>query len=144
MVFRGSHNIGRTPGCLDWSHKTPARKIFKRSNFIKHIKLECHKIPENGRYYDPKAARLLAGGGAESTRAATTNLSQREFSSALAKAVVQDNYAMTFGEGRGMVNFFRLILPNIQRPSHQTLQRYLYWLFDLLGDKVTYSLKVSV
>ena len=59
MVFRGSRNIGRTPGCLDWSRENPARKIFKRSNFIKHIELECHKIPENERYYNPKAACWL-------------------------------------------------------------------------------------
>ncbi|CAE6471295.1 unnamed protein product, partial [Rhizoctonia solani] len=59
----------------------------------------------------------------------------------LAKAVVRDNHSMTFGEGDGMIEFFQKIVPDIRLPTHQTLTRHLYRLFDLLSAKVRDNLK---
>ncbi|KAG9121713.1 hypothetical protein FRC07_002234 [Ceratobasidium sp. 392] len=70
-------------------------------------------------------------------------LSQKEFNTALTKAAVRDNHSMTFGEGEGMIQFFDLIMPGIQLPSHQTLQRHLYCIFDVLGEKVRSDLKAA-
>ncbi|KAG8725178.1 hypothetical protein FRC09_006801 [Ceratobasidium sp. 395] len=122
--------------CTMWDRETAEMKAFSRSNFIYHAE-RCKQLPADHRY---KAA------GTDDTdvvnQSGAPSLSQREFSSALAKAVVRDNYAMTFGEGDGMIQLFNLILPSIRLPSHQTLQRHLYHLFDALSEKVKTDLKV--
>lgn len=77
---------------------------------------------------------------------ATTKLtlSGKEFHQALLKGIVQDNLAMTFGEGKGMVGFFHLVLPDARLPSHQTLRRDLDMTFEQLGKKVQLCLEVCL
>lgn len=146
LVFRASRNVARTPGCTEWEKELPEMKIFSRSNFISHIEQLCDKVPKDRKYFDTahSAARDQAKTSGVDAVSSGPLVSQREFNSALAKAVVHDNHSMTFGEGDGMVQFFQLILPNIRLPSHQTLQRHLYHLFDVLGNKVKNDLKVCI
>ncbi|KDN45413.1 hypothetical protein RSAG8_05000, partial [Rhizoctonia solani AG-8 WAC10335] len=131
-------NTPRTPGITNWDEEVQARKNFNKSNFITHIEKRCTGIPQDQKYFKNVKAQERAKFSLETSAAP---LNQREFNSNLAKAVVRDNHAMTFGEGHGMIEFFQKILPDIRLPKHQTLQRHLYRLFDILVHKVRENLQ---
>ncbi|KAG8723285.1 hypothetical protein FRC09_003939 [Ceratobasidium sp. 395] len=134
---RRSRNVPRTAGCTVWDKERAELKAFRRSNFISHAE-NCDELPPDHKY---NAAHEASADDTKIVNKSALPFSQRDFSAALTKAVVRDNYSMTFGEGEGMVQFFNSILPGIRLPSHQTLQRYLYRLFDILGEKVKSDLK---
>ncbi|CUA67902.1 Zinc finger BED domain-containing protein DAYSLEEPER [Rhizoctonia solani] len=128
----------RTPGITNWDEEVPTLKNFNKSNFITHIEKRCTGIPEDQKYFANVKAQEKSK---FSLKTPAIPLNQREFNSSLAKAVVRDNHAMTFGEGDSMIEFFQSILPNIRLPVHQTLQRHLYRLFDILANKVRDNFK---
>ncbi|KDN47716.1 hypothetical protein RSAG8_03506, partial [Rhizoctonia solani AG-8 WAC10335] len=131
------------PGTLNWDEETKDRRNFVKSNFITHIEKRCRLVPKDQKLFDEiKAQGFDKSAGANSrVLASGTPMSQREFNGNLAKAIVRDNHSMTFGEGDGMIEFFQKILPGIRLPTHQTLTRHLYRLFDVLSNKVKDNLK---
>ncbi|KAG9127250.1 hypothetical protein FRC07_015156 [Ceratobasidium sp. 392] len=62
-------------------------------------------------------------------------LRKTRFRSKLIQGVVHDNYPLTFGEGPGMIEVFRLANPEIKPPSHQTMRRDLRELYLVLSKR---------
>lgn len=132
--------VTRSKGCLEWDSEMKEHKAFPRSNFISHIEQHCRKIPaDKKRFVAPDSEDDAA-----QHPTSALGLTRQEFNGALAKAVVQDNHAMTLGEGDGMAEFFQLILPGVRLPSHQTLRRHLDRLYEGLNKQIKLSLKVCL
>ena len=62
----------------------------------------------------------------------------------LVQGVVQDNYPLTFGEGRGMRQVFALVSPGINLPVHSTMHKDLNKLYEVLSACVWQVLTVSL
>ncbi|CUA67966.1 Putative AC9 transposase [Zea mays] [Rhizoctonia solani] len=65
------------------------------------------------------------------------------FRSTLIQGVVYDSYPLTFGEGQGMRQVFRLTNPLVTLPSHQTMARDLGKLYFILSHRFQLVMKAQ-
>ncbi|KAG9080198.1 hypothetical protein FS749_008088 [Ceratobasidium sp. UAMH 11750] len=154
-VFKCKHcgvirRVPRTPGCETIEHEP---RPVPASNLASHLRNQCKKIPQaesweaataRNQQFDASttpddALHSLGARFASETPIPPpppTALSNRVFWSTLIQGVVRDNFAMTFGEGEGMKQVFRLVNPLVVLPSHQTMHRYLDGLYGVLSNRL--------
>ncbi|QRV97935.1 Zinc finger, BED-type predicted [Ceratobasidium sp. AG-Ba] len=137
--------VNRSEGCEDFVLE---QGCFSASNLAYHLR-DCANAPDEVKK-DPlskrpcKATEVLTSAQesiSEMFRPVTastpansgpSSLSKSRFRSALIQGVVRDNYPLTFGEGAGMRQVFRLL--GIELPSHQTLREDLHKLYRIIYD----------
>ncbi|KAG8678372.1 hypothetical protein FRC08_017830 [Ceratobasidium sp. 394] len=129
-VFRCIHcgtqrRVPRTPGCDIVKHEP---KPIVSTNLASHLRKQCKKIPQAEGWEATQARNqqtntLLAPRTAEQSLGAIfasetpylppppTILSPTIFRSYLIQGVVRDTFPLTFGEGEGMVQVFKLVNP---------------------------------
>lgn len=155
---RRVRRVARTRDCKFIQHEPIT---ITSTNLASHLR-SCKKIPEA---YGWKATLARIAGEkeaippAQNTPAAqslgaifasetpipqppTTILPPTLFRSTLIQGVVRDTFPLTFGEGEGMKQVFLLVNPLVKLPSHQTMQRDLYALFEILSHRVTWVITV--